>query len=198
MQHSEQPFVELERARGAITAMRQAVTLGELEESWKEYLRRIERIWNKAENHFRRSPKWDSWGGRFKTLRRKDPLLAYFVNARGADEHTVAEIVEREGYTLKVNPGPSGTFAVRLRTDENGDVSELKLGGDEVVQFTPGRVRLLPITNRGIAYEVPREHLSYPIDPDNLFDIAERGVAFYTDFLQQAEEYFIRPVAEKP
>lgn len=49
MQHSDAPFVELERARRAAEAMRQTQSLEDLEEQWKEYLRRLERVWNKAE-----------------------------------------------------------------------------------------------------------------------------------------------------
>lgn len=71
MQHSDAPFVELERARRAAEAMRQTQSLEDLEEQWKEYLRRLERVWNKAENHFRKSPKWHSWNGRFKRCARK-------------------------------------------------------------------------------------------------------------------------------
>lgn len=49
MQHSDAPFFELERARRAAEAMRQTQSLEDLEEQWKEYLRRLERVWNKAE-----------------------------------------------------------------------------------------------------------------------------------------------------
>lgn len=192
MQHSDQPYIELERARKAIQDMRQAASLIDFEEHWKEYLRRLERVWNKAENHFRKSPKWDSWNGKFKTLRRKDPLLSYLINARGADEHTVSEITEREDERFMVMPGPSGRAQIKsMRIDNNGNVAQLEVGGDTIVNFRPARVRLLPIKNRDRVYPVPTEHLSQHLDPSDLLLIAERGAEFYTDFLNQAEAYFI-------
>lgn len=198
MQHSDQPYIELDRARKAIEDMRQAGSLEDLEEHWKEYLRRLERVWNKAENHFRKSPKWDSWHGPFKTLRRKDSMLAYLVNARGADEHTVSEITERHGERVTISPGLSGRAQIRsLRFGSNGEITKLDVEGDTVVEFHPARVRLLPITNRGVIYPVPTEHLSERIDPDNLLDVAARGLAFYTDLLNKAEAFFIQPAHPK-
>lgn len=196
MQHSDAPFVELERARRAAEAMRQTQSLEDLEEQWKEYLRRLERVWNKAENHFRKSPKWHSWNGRFKTLRAKDQLLAYLINARGADEHTVSEITEREAQHLTVDT-PDGYGHVHLRTGSRGEIVHLAVSPGAAVQFHPARVRLLPVTNRGITYPVPTEHLSQRIDPGNLFDIAACGLAFYNDLLNQANAYFVEPTAAK-
>ena len=43
MQHSEAPYIELTKARVAILTMREAKSLGEFEEHWKEFLGRLER-----------------------------------------------------------------------------------------------------------------------------------------------------------
>ena len=48
MQHSDQPSLELAKARAAIGEMRDAKTLDALEEAWKEFLGRLERVWNKG------------------------------------------------------------------------------------------------------------------------------------------------------
>lgn len=42
--------------------------------------------------------------GKFESLRKKDQLLSYLINARGADEHTVNEIVGRESGGIGINP----------------------------------------------------------------------------------------------
>jgi hypothetical protein len=197
MQHSEQPFLELGRARQAIESMRQAGSLEDLEEHWKDYLRRLERVWNKSVSHYGKSPRWNGWQGKFLKLRKGDPLLSYFINARGADEHTVGEITQRDQGSVSVNVGPSGTAFIERMEIRNGVITELR-GTGLVLAFQPARVKLLPITNRGVTHLVPTQHLSQPIDPDNLLDIADKGLAFYANFLGEAEAFFIRPVPAKP
>lgn len=197
MQHSEQPYLELERARQAMEAMRKASSLEVLEEAWKDYLRRLERTWNKSVNHFGKSPKWNGWQGRYLKLRKNDPLLAYFINARGADEHTVSEITQRhQGGTALKTGSDGGPVFVEKMTIVNGQITELK-GTGFYVEFSPAHVALLPITNRGVEYPVPTTHLSQPINPQDLLDVAEKGVRFYADFLEQAEEFFIQPSSAK-
>jgi hypothetical protein len=95
MKHSDQLKIELSKAREAIKSMRNAKTIDEFEESWKTFLGRLERVWSKSINHFGKSPKWNGWKGKFESLRKSDPLLSYLVNARGAEEHTVNEIIKR-------------------------------------------------------------------------------------------------------
>lgn len=192
MQHSEQPFLELDRARLAIDAMRQAGSLEDLEEHWKEYLRRLERVWNKSAHHFGKSPKWNGWQCKYLKLRKHDPLLSYFINARGADEHTVGEITERQQSRFDVKMTKQTAY-VKSIVIENGIVTEVS-GTGLAFEFQPARVRLLPITNRGIMHPLPTQHLSQPVDPYNLLEIAEKGVSFYADFLKEAEAFFIQPV----
>lgn len=64
--------------------------------------------------------------------------------------------------------------------------------GEAAIDIQQPRVRLLPITNRGVRYDVPLQHLSGPVDPDNLIDIAEKGIDFYAKFLDQAEVFFVK------
>ncbi|MGI4846155.1 MAG: hypothetical protein ACRYF7_22935 [Janthinobacterium lividum] len=192
MQHSDQPFLELERAKKAVEAMRESASVPEVEDQWKEFLHRIERVWTKSMNHFGKSPKWPSWHGKYVQLRRKDQLLSYLINARGADEHTVAEITEKKSPTLVFSIGAGGDTAFINELGFNADGTPVvDFVGDGEVEYTPGKVKALPVSNRGVKYEAPTIHLSRPIDPENLIDIAEQGLAFYADFLKAAEEFFV-------
>ncbi len=74
MQHSDAPYIELTKARAAIPAMREAKSLDEFEEQWKEFLGRLERVWNKAFSHFGKSPKWNGWKGKTVELHAKVTL----------------------------------------------------------------------------------------------------------------------------
>lgn len=192
MQHSDQPFIELDRARKAVVGMRKATSLQELDEQWKEFLHRIERVWNKAASHFKKSPRWNGWQGKYLKLRGNDELLCYLVNARGADEHTINEITERTEGGFSLLAGPSGNLHIHsLKTDSFGNISELYVNPGTVAKFDVARVKLLPVRNRGVDYNVPRQHLSQPVDPDNLIDIAERAIKFYDGFLVAADAFFV-------
>lgn len=191
MQHSDQPAIELEKARTAIESMRNAKTLDEFENGWKEFLGRLERVWSKGIHHFGKSPKWNGWQGKFEPLRRSDPLLSYLVNARGADEHTVNEIVGREPGGIGINPAEGNSLYIEHMTINNGNIL-IKSPQKIRVDFLPARTTLLPVINRGRTYPIPTLHLGNPVDPTNVIAIAEAGVQFYEGFLSQAEGFFVK------
>ena len=93
---------------------------------------------------------------------------------------------------MGVKIGPTGSAFIERMEIRNGVLTELR-GTGIVLEFHPARVRLLPVTNRGVVHPVPTEHLSERINSENLLDIAEKGIAFYADFLSAAETFFIRP-----
>ncbi|MGA4049093.1 hypothetical protein ACI2VH_16790 [Ralstonia nicotianae] len=191
MQHSEQPYAELAKARAAIEAMRSAKALDEFEEHWKEFLGRIERVWNKALSHFGKSPKWNGWKGKTEKLRRTDSLLSYLINARGTDEHTVNEIVGREPGGIGINPAEGNGLYIERMTINNGQI-RIQSPQRIRVDFIPARTTLLPVTNRGRTYPVPTSHLGMPVDPRNVISVAEAGAQFYQEFLSAAEAFFIK------
>ena len=89
MHFSPAPTLELDKASAAIMVMERATDLDEFEEAWRPYLHHLERCSNKAQSHYKKSPKWGAWWGKYKKLRSDDELLSYLINARGADEHSV-------------------------------------------------------------------------------------------------------------
>jgi hypothetical protein len=191
MQNSDQPSLELAKARAAVDGMRAAKTLDEFEEAWKEYLGRLERVWNKGLSHFGKSPKWNGWKGQFESLRRTDPLLSYLVNARGADEHTVNEIVGREPGGIGINPAEGNSLYIEHMEINNGNIF-IKSPQKIKVDFLPARTTLLPVTNRGRVYPVPTTHLGNTVDPTNVIAVADAAAQFYEQFLVKAEEFFVK------
>ena len=191
MQHSDQPHIELDRARAALDAMRSSKTLEEFEENWKDFLRRIERTWNKVTAHFGKSPKWDVWRGKFEALRKTDQLLSYLVNARGAEEHTVNEVMGREPGGIGINPAEGNSLYIERMEVNNGKItiqSPQKLR----IEFIPARATLVPIVNRGKTYSVPTNHLGGRIEPSDVLAVADAALAFYRDALEQAEKFFVK------
>jgi hypothetical protein len=191
MQHSDQPAFELSKARAAIETMRNAKSLDEFEESWKVFLNRLERVWTKGLNHFGKSPKWNGWQGKFAPHRKSDPLLSYFINARGADHHTANEIVGRESRGIAINTAEGNRLHIERMTIDSGKIS-IKSPQRIRVDFLPTRTKLLPVVNRGRTYPVPTLHLGNPIDPTDVIAIAEIGGQFYERFIIEAEAFFVK------
>lgn len=192
MKKSEQIHNELKKAKISAGNIKNSKSLNEIDENWKNYLSQLERVWSKSQAHFKKSPKWNTWQGRYVKLRRQDELLAYLINARGADEHTVEEITQKQsgGYGFSAAK-PGGVVEIKnLRTGPKGEILNLEVGDGVIVSAIPSRIRLLPITNRGVNYPTPRTHLGKEIDSENLVTISEAGVNFYENFLNSAEDFF--------
>jgi len=191
MQDSDKPNQELEKARCNIVQMRQAETLEQFEENWKEFLSKLERVWHKAYNHLSRSPKWTGWKGKYEQARKKDPLLSYLVNARHADEHTVSEITGRESGGIGIGPAEGNGLHIERMEINNGKIS-IQSPQNIRISFIPGKVKLLPVKNYGRVYDVPTSHLGAPIDPSNVVAVAEAAVNYYAKFLEEARAFFVK------
>lgn len=191
MQHSNQPFQELAKAKQAVARMAAADSADGFEEQWKEFLRRLERVWNKANAHFGKSPKWNGWQGKYDNLRRSDPLLSYLVNARGAEEHTVNEIVGREPGGIGINSAEGNSLYIE-RMEINNGVLSVRSPQKLRIEFFPARMTLHPVVNRGRTYALPTSHLGHPIDPSNVLGVAELAIKFYEEALVQAEAFFVK------
>ena len=189
MQSSPKLQEELSRARDLVAAMKGSGTLSELEDHWKEYLGRLERVWFKAFAHYKRSPKWQGWQARFEKERKNDPLLSYLRNARGADEHTVSDIVEHQQSHIAIVPGEQGGTIRNLRI--NGGVYTADTTGTVGVVFNPARIRLLPVVNRGVTFDVPRKHQDNALNSENVVSVAEAGLRYYEKFLNEADAFFV-------
>ncbi len=189
MQTSPQIHAELIKCEALIEEMLQATSAQVLENRWQEFLGCLERVWNKCHNHFGKSPKWNGWKGRFEKQRRTDPLLSYLSNARGAHEHTVAEITEKTPGAIGVSP--NGTVAIKdLKIGPDG--IEGMWYGKLVVKFIPEKVELIPVTNRSRVYPVPDTHLGLRLVDKSVLTIARCGLAYYQILVVDAEKFFVK------
>jgi hypothetical protein len=170
--------------------MEQSSTLDVLEYLWKEYLTHLERVWYKAQAHYRKSPKWPNWRQKYEKERKNDPLLSYLRTARGKHEHTLEEITSQDTGSIQIAAGATGTGTVKNIAINNGVLSADVTSGTISIIFDPAKVRILPLVYRGRNYEVPKTHLGSALDPDNVIDLAKKGAEYYERFLNEAEEYF--------
>lgn len=184
-----QARAEIYTAEQALQSMKLAKSFNEFERIWKIYLNCIEKCWLKVEgicqpirNNF------EPWQGKFLNLRKKDMLLKYLKNARDADQHTIQEVVEpitelRSIYALH------NTHIKSLRID-GGNITEYVGSKPLFTTNTLAGVKLLRIKNRSDWYSPPTQHLGKCLEKNDPISIAQHGLEFYKDFLDQAEKEF--------
>jgi hypothetical protein len=193
MQPLDKPKAKLEKARSDIESMRKAQDFDSFEEAWHRFLHRLERVWNKTSYHLSRSPKYQgrTVRGRTEKLRKKDILLSHLINARGADGHTIEEITGRKPSEIRVNSAVGSALYIKQMSINKGNMF-IESDRPIRVEFIPGRVELLPVTNRGRIYDPPRSHLGNRLLSIEPVVIAELGFIFYEDYIKQAEKFFVK------
>jgi hypothetical protein len=193
VQPIDKPRAQLSKAKSYIEQMENSNSLQNYEDNWKEFLHNLERSWNKLTSHLKRSPKYQGWTDRGKAekLRRQDPLLSYLVNARGAEEHSVADITSNEAGGIGINPAVGNSLHIKKMVMNNG---QLTIDSDQAlkIEFIPGKMILLPVENRGRIYQLPIEHLGQKIDYKNPVEIAKLGYDFYLNYFNKAEKHFVK------
>jgi hypothetical protein len=192
MQPLDKAKAQLQKARRSLERMKVAQSLDKYEEEWVDFLHNLERTWNKTVNHLGRSPKYQGWSKRTRTecLRRQDPLLSYLLNARGAEEHTIAQITEKEMGGIGISPAEGSELLIHHMSISKGVIN---INADRPIKivFIPGKVKLLPVVNRSRTYDPPQMHLGKDVGEIDPIKVAELGITFYEDYIKEAESYFV-------
>jgi hypothetical protein len=181
MQPLVKPWEQLKKAIANIKRMKTAKSLDEYEEHWIEFLHNLERAWNKATNHLSKSPKYQGWSrrGQIEKLRRRDSLLAYLINARGAEEHSIKDITTREAGGIGINPAIGNSLHIKsIIADGAGNIA---IDSDQPLKITffNGGVKLLPVVNRGRLYPVPTSHIGKILRKDKPIVLAVLAVELH-------------------
>jgi len=136
---------------------------------WREFLQKLERAWNKIQAGMAGEPNWKKLESEIEWLRKTDPLLRFLRQARNADEHSIQALAG----DWNANPRVSRVTRTSAR-----------------LEWNPWGRPLLPVTNRGVAYQPPKEHLGEPVRNKPMVAepvvVAELGLKFYTSVLDRA------------
>jgi hypothetical protein len=183
---------ELRLANESLAALRVATDHQKLDECWIKVLHSVERCWNKVRAAMKDNTKWQGWTerGRIEGLRTDDPLLSYLRNARGADEHGLADITVKKPGGLGINPAGRGPFYVDRLVIQNGRITELKSPQSARITVRPATIALSPVVNRKVTYAVPTMHEGSPLAGIDPITVATAGIAFYTRTLDLIEQEF--------
>jgi hypothetical protein len=186
------PRVELRAAARAIDSMRNASSLEEFEAEWREFLTCLEKVWTKVERscHAVRN-KFEPWQGTYHRLRKKDMLLRYLKQARDADNHSIQDFT-------KIEPG---SRSIRFKNLKGGYIKHMEIRGGEiaayegdpiVIEDKPPQPVAVPVKNNGEWYNPPTSHLGKPVTTHHPVAIAELGLKFYENYVNEAEHLFFK------
>lgn len=177
--------------------MRSAHEFSEFAAAWTGFLHALDRAWNKLEALAPQAgSRFKPWAGSHRNRRTNDELLCYLWHARNVDEHTLQEVVEHQ----------PGSFSFLLPASPAKDlyIEYLEIDGPSIkyrgsqpprIEVTPPRVALLPVTDRGVQFDVPRVHLGKGISEGNPIEAAELGLRYYSNAIDEAYRKFF---AEDP
>lgn len=188
LRHSK---AELRSALRAIEGMKEAETMEDFEEEWKQYLTCLEKVWAKVERTCKpQQNTFQPWQGKFQALRKKDMLLRYLKQARDADNHSIQDLTAIKPGQMTIN-FPSGSGRIDHLYIDNSRV--VSYSGDPMIEtVTPPHPIAVPIRNNGVWYNPPTSHLGNNVPNLHPITIAELGIEFYSNYLEEVENKFFR------
>lgn len=174
--------------------MKTAQDFAHFEEEWRSYLNHLEKVWIKTERECQHiQAKFQPWQEKYSRLRKKDMLLRYLKQARDTDNHSIQEVVEEipGQYSFTV-PGSPGVVHIESLRMEGGRVVEYKGSHPATEIITPPQIKVVPVKNSGKWYNPPSTHLGSPVSIHHPAYLAEQGLSFYRDYLNNVEETFFK------
>jgi hypothetical protein len=184
------PRAELRAAARALDGMRNAKSLEEFEAEWKEFLTCLEKVWNKVERSCQIvRNRFEPWQGAYHRLRKKDMLLRYLKQARDADNHSIQDFT-------KIEPG---SRSIRFANPLGGYIKHMEIRGSEIVTYEgdpivvedkPPHPVAVPVKNNGEWFNPPTSHLGQLVSSHHPVALAEFGLQFYKDYVDEVERQF--------
>ncbi|HSX43469.1 MAG TPA: hypothetical protein VLF59_05285 [Candidatus Saccharimonadales bacterium] len=194
---------ELTKAERALAGLHKARTMDDAERAWQHLINALERVWLKSIANMQNSSRFQGWCGKYVKLRRSDDLLAYLVNARGAYEHTIRELVgakfEDTDMANLTILGEDGSYLRLFDVPEmRAFLDKAELHGDTIVHVETEKkattdakiMQLHTIYNRGRTYPVPLRHLGKPLEENDSITIGGLGIKFYKGYIESVEAEF--------
>jgi hypothetical protein len=196
IQHS---LTRLARARDALRRLEVAESLDEIENSWTDLLLAGNAVYSKLQQGSKASGRAEGWFSRAKKARKDDQLLSYMHQARNSEEHSIEDVTRRmkvgdatltfrepfdpkklEGLQIKIDPR-SRPGHVRV-SSSNEDVVSTKM-------FDKPSLMLVRVTNRGVHYDPPNEHLGASLTDQSPLAIGRLFVNYLETLIEDAKQF---------
>lgn len=186
------PRAELRAAAKALDGMRNAKSLEDFETEWKELLGCLEKVWNKVERTCQpMRDRFEPWQSKYHRLRKRDMLLRYLKQARDADNHSIQDFT-------KIEPG---SRSIRFANPSGGYIKHMEMRGGKLIAYEgdpivvedkaphPVAVR---VQNHGEWFNPPTSHLGQPVTTLHPVTLAELGLKFYEEYVNDVERKFFK------
>ncbi|MNP55202.1 hypothetical protein D3C76_1498230 [compost metagenome] len=117
-------------------------------------------------------------------------LLRYLKHARDADNHTIQDLAELQpGYTSIDFVGGGGGYIEYMELDAQKGLVAYR--GTPVQQtVVPPQPIAVPVQTCGHWYNPPTSHMGSVVHDLNPLNLAQLGLTFYADFVDQVERKF--------
>ncbi|MCP3462129.1 hypothetical protein [Bradyrhizobium sp. CCGUVB23] len=187
---------KLQLAKGKLDAMRNAKTLDELAALWEEFVAEQHRVYLRLRKATEHGP-GKGWFDQILNEQRSDELLSYLLHARDAAEHGIERITEKRGGGIGIGPKQGNSLYVKHMQISNGhDGVHVEVDPETMaqikVEFIPGKVHLVAVTDRGKVYQPPVTHLGKPISDLSPIVAAELAVKYLETKLAEAEAKYVK------
>lgn len=177
----------LERAANKLKLMESAPTIDALADAWSEFLTEEARFHNKLAKAIPAGP-GKGWLDKIVHQRRSDDLLKYVMHARNADEHGIERITAAQPSSTGINfANPRN---VSFTFDRGRIITDQKTARGMTIIFNPATIILIPVTDRGVVYAPPSEHLGAPIASQSPIEVARIVLGYCSNIYEDGRKQF--------
>lgn len=179
---------EFDKAKELIELMSSASNLEDYEEHWKEFLHKLDRGFNKLKDLYKNDKRVKRVIDSINTARNSDPLIAYLMQARNTDEHSMRQITEKvDGYT-KITGGLGGGKIIGGVIEGGKYPDNFLFEGNLDIQFKIECLQIVSVVNQGSQYDPPKMCANKKISTQTPHMIAAVGLDFYLEKIAQIEK----------
>jgi hypothetical protein len=179
----------VEKAKAASSTIEGAASLTDIESAWSDFLTPANRIFSKLEQGAKESAPSKRWFDQKKIDRRENAVLRYIQHARNVDEHGITEITKQTGPAVALGVGPGG-WRFDGVLGSGGTLRITALGGQvpgqsKFVEKIPAMVQLVPVKDRGISYDPPKDCGGKDMLPN---EVAKAALAYLDSMIEEADQ----------
>lgn len=181
-------------AQSEVNKMRATTSFSQLQESWENFLMRLEKAWEITDRLLRSKKGFQQWNAPYSQLRKKDPLLVYLKQARNSDMHSISNTMDKPlKFSIRDKSGHGFSLKSISSTYEDSGLT-INLESDDFVHdldasIVPTDPELLRVQNRGKWFNPPKWHLKNRLVCLHPVSIAEKGLSFYKGYIEEAEHW---------
>lgn len=190
--------IRLAAAAKAVGDLREWTTFQDFDVAWFSFLSSWKAVYTALEQGVKGHQRSTQWFGLRNKARRADELLQYLYQARNDDTHGLEEQSRKtpaaSGIGRPIDPSRPVAIKNMIVTIGNG-VTHVRADRADNLDLAPfhipAQAALLPVRDRdkanGRVYQPPTMHLGQPLADTSPLAVAELGLAYVRDMVEDAK-----------